>query len=251
MFKSDKSFVVKYKDDIIRGEKNMKNNLNYPEGYRIDYKYLDGSAKLFDGIVDEVKEMSSEIVKEIKDGNLSREDMEDITPEKGKELDSEAMEYIAGVEVHSISEMVEKFTERIFGKKTSLKGWMNAEDVIKTLEKDNEIKSIKKMYEEVKKSCNEALKIISNLEREAVKKSSEFASSSGRIMAMCDFSSKRVKHVLNVVNAVRGVHIKAVKMYRSQARRLAVFFKNAGGYKKTDDSKPVGESGIFSSMNFV
>lgn len=244
-FRSDKAFVSKYKDSIQRGAAAMKNSNNWPEGYNI--KLDTSKLEEANGLIKDIESDTKTALDKLKNSKIDI-DMSDFSAESGRALDKEVLSGFCGSEVDTISDMVKKLTEECIGKKRSLKGVWGADDVIRILEGDNEVKKIKEIFEKLKKAVNAAMKATSDFEKAALKNSSDYQTPTANIMVICDFNIKRMKTVLNASNASANVFVKAAKMKRSQARRLAVWFKNNDpGDKK---SKSTNESG-FMSMQFI
>lgn len=130
-----------------------------------------------------------------------------------------------------------------------LKGEIDANMIIRNLKNDSEVKDIKKDYDEIKKSYDNTIKGLRDLEKAV---SAETGSNADRNKRMAYVSSciSTMKNIKNVETIVYSITLTAAKQKRAQARKMALYFiRHAGGAKH--ESAGVGGSGIFGSLEII
>lgn len=130
-----------------------------------------------------------------------------------------------------------------------LKGEIDADMIIKNLKNDSEVKDIKKDYDEIKKSYDNTIKGLRDLEK-AVSTETDSNANRNKRMAYVSSCISTMKNIKSVETIVYSITLTAAKQKRAQARKMALYFiRHAGGAKH--ESAGVKESGIFGSLEMI
>ena len=212
---NDKALVNKFRSAIVSGSTTDWKTDGYIYADSIVFEAESHANKLVEDAKNEI-----ELVKN--DKEVSHKFTE------GKELYCrELIKDISGIDTDDISEMAEKLIITLRGgdKKIELdKSNVSANDVIAVLSGDKEHKDVKKGYDSIKKTYEEALKAIKKLQ-DSVEKDKDFLKgSASSANAICEFCTFAIQFEQKAQNMAYQVYSKAAREKRSQARRLALMF---------------------------
>ena len=236
-----KKFAIKYSKEIKEGEKAAQSldADKWPKGF----KYAD-EIKFNNTATDRHGKLLNMFNKDFDDYNEMRingaENIDEkYNSETGDEMDKNAIRELTGIpDVDNMSDLGKALLKRLRGamdQPTSLKGEYSADDVIDILKGDREIAGVKDEYNKIKKSYESAISTIEKIKKIADGKSSKkYYKDSPYLMTICNFFISRMRFEQNVTNTKFHAYCKAAKEKRSQALRVANFFRsNYSKPKKT------------------
>ena len=129
-----------------------------------------------------------------------------------------------------------------------LKGKISYDQIIANLKNDKEVKDIKKDYEEIKKSFNETISDLKELEK-AISTETDSNADRNKRMAYVSSCVNSMKNIKSVESITYSVTLTAAKQKRAQARKMALYFIRHAGVKH--ESTGMGGSGIFESLEMI
>lgn len=233
----DKTFVQKNKEAILAGANTdwTAKGYIYPDNIKYDvtaYRWdEDAKKKLYD-------------LKTTNSGDVTLDDTE---AAKAQILTNAVN---GAKEISDVSTMLLKKLRGGEEKPIELnKSKISGQDVINILSSEHEKKAIKDVYDKIKKSYEESLKVVTNLEKELDK--NDYIDTAPAF-AVCAHYTNIIKFEKQVQTVVSDTLVKAANAKRNQARKLAVSFA-AVGKSINKERRSTNESAetIFGKLNLV
>lgn len=171
--------------------------------------------------------------------------------EYGTTPHAKIIKHVTGVDIQNeegaFGEMQAKLKDQIFVKKTyksSDNDTKLRDEVRNILNGNDDIKAVKSAYDKVKESYKNALNMLKKAHSELSKKGADEADKKDQSAVLASITC--LKYEKQCQDAMFTQVLKARKIRRAQAFRLAMKWKSLGEKKdKGDGKKPVAESSIF------